>query len=215
MKRKITEIQMQKKSSRRNIFLDGQFFCGVDYELVVKFGLRVGLEIDEERLKKLVEEEEIHKAKNYVFDLLMRRSYTQKEMIDKLKRKEFSERAISATIETLKRLGYIKDESYAEDWVESRKRLKPKGRKALREELTKKGIDKGIIDRVVAGIDDEEEREMALRAAQKQAVHYKGLDQKVAKRRLYGFLLRRGFEYRTIGGVVKEVLGDLDEDERF
>ncbi len=203
---------MQKKSSRRTIFLDGEFFCGVDYELVVKFGLRTGLEIDEERLKRLVEEEEILKAKRYAFDLLMRRSYSQKEIIDKLKRKEFSERAISATIEILQRLGYIKDESYAEDWVESRKRLKPKGRRALREELTKKGIDKATIDRVIAGIDDEEEWEMALKAAQKQVVHYRELDKKVAKRRLYGFLLRRGFEHRTINSVVRQVLGDVADE---
>ena len=204
---------MQRKSSRRNIFLDGTFFCGVDSELVVKFGLRVGLEIEEERLQRLIDEEEILKAKKYAFDLLIRRSYTQKEMTDKLKRKEFSQGAVSSTIEILQRLGYIKDESYAEDWVASRKRLKPKGRKALRDELAKKGIDKTTINRVIAEIDDEEEHEMALTAAKKQAVHYKGLDKKVAKSRLYGFLLRRGFEHRTTGSVVKQVLGDITGDE--
>jgi len=83
----------------------------------------------------------------------------------------------------------------------------------LRQELTKKGIDKGTIDRLIAGIDDEEEHEMALKAAKKQAVHYKGLDKKVAKRRLYGFLMRRGFELGTVGSVVKQLIDDSDGDE--
>ena len=50
MKRRITDIQVQKKHpSRRSIFLDEKFFCGVSEEVAVKFDLKRGVEIDEVR----------------------------------------------------------------------------------------------------------------------------------------------------------------------
>jgi len=67
MKRQITEIQVQKKHpSRRSIFLDGKFFCGVSDEVAVKFHLKRGMEIDDDELKELLYEEEFSKAKSYV-----------------------------------------------------------------------------------------------------------------------------------------------------
>lgn len=203
----VTNIKSaSKRSSRYKIYLDNEFFGDVDGELVIKYGMRVGKEIDEESLKKLIYENEISKAKNYAFDLLTRRSYSRKEILDKLGRKEFSEDAIKISIETLERLGYIKDEEFARNWVESRKRLKPKGKFALRDELYKKGIDQAIVERVLAEINPSEEREMARRAAEKKVKGYRKLDQKVAKRRLFSFLQRRGFEFEIAREITEDIL---------
>lgn len=202
----VTDVKSASKhSSRYKVYLDDELFGEVDGGLVVKYGIRIGMEIDEELLKKLISENEIAKAKSYAFDLLIRRSYTKKIMLDKLKRKGFSETARKATIEKLERLGYIKDEEYAQNWVQSRKKLKPKGRFALREELNSKGIDKTTVDRVLAGISDSEEREMARRAAEKRVKRYRNLDLKVAQRRLFSFLQRRGFGY----SLTREITDDL------
>ncbi|HIE26815.1 TPA: regulatory protein RecX [Candidatus Poribacteria bacterium] len=208
MEKRITDIQSQRKNSpRKSIYLDGEFFCSVDGALIIKFGLRIGLSIDEDVLRKIIQEDEILKAKSYAFDLLVRRSYTQKEMYDKLAQR-YAEDAISTTMETLERLGYIKDEEYAKNWVESRKRHKPKGKKALRMELMRKGIDKGTISRVLSEIDDSEEFEMAMEVAKKQIKRYKNLEPNVVRRRLYGFLERRGFDYETINDVLRYVMSE-------
>jgi len=208
MKKRITDIKSQQKDSpRKSIYLDGEFFCSVDQTLLIKFGLRIGLSIDEDVLRKIIQEDEILKAKNYAFDLLVRRSYTRKEMYNKLVQR-YGEDAVSATMETLERLGYIKDEEYAKDWVESRKRHKPKGKKTLRMELMRKGIDKGTISRVLSEIDDSEEFEMAMKVAEKQMNHYKDLEPNVARRRLYNFLERRGFDYETINDVIRYVMSE-------
>jgi len=208
MRKRITDIKSQQKdSSRKSIYLDGEFFCGVDKTLIIRFGLRVGLSIEEDVLRKIIREDEILKAKNYAFDLLVRRSYTRKEMHNKLEQR-YGEDAVSATMETLERLGYIKDEEYAKNWVESRKRSKPKGKKALRMELMRKGIDKGTISRVLSEIDDSEEFEMAMEIAEKRKNRYKNLEPNVVRRRLYSFLERRGFDYETINDVLKYVMSE-------
>jgi regulatory protein len=67
-------------------------------------------------------------------------------------------------------------------------------------------VDKTTADRVLAGIDNAEETELALQLAQKQAKCYQSFPPQVAKRRLHGFLLRRGFDYETIQRAIDQVL---------
>ena len=65
MKKRITDIKSQQKDTpRKSIYLDGEFFCSVDQQLVIRFGLRIGLTIDEDVLRKIIQEDEIFKAKN-------------------------------------------------------------------------------------------------------------------------------------------------------
>ena len=42
----ITSITKQKKGERVNIFLDGEFYCGLDGLTMLKFGLKEGMEIE-------------------------------------------------------------------------------------------------------------------------------------------------------------------------
>ena len=76
----------------------------------------------------------------------------------------------------------------------------------LQHELSNHSIDKTTVDRVLAGIHDAEETNIALQLAQKQIKRYQSLAPEVAKRRLHGFLLRRGFDYETIQSVIERVL---------
>lgn len=76
----------------------------------------------------------------------------------------------------------------------------------LAHELINKGIDKTTVDRVLEEIYDEDEAKLAFQIAQKQAAHYRSLPLHVAKRRLHGFLLRRGFRYETIQRAIEQVL---------
>ena len=76
----------------------------------------------------------------------------------------------------------------------------------LQHELDNKNVDKTTADRVLAGIDDAEEASAAMQLAQKQIKRYQSLPPQVAKRRLHGFLLRRGFDYETVQNVIERVL---------
>ena len=92
------------------------------------------------------------------------------------------------------RKGYLDDEKFAEWYVENRFVKKGVSRKRLRMELMKKGVDKGIIDEVLGGRDDEEEiRKMA---ARKRA--------KYTQEKLIAYLCRQGFSYDLVRRVVLE-----------
>ena len=207
MKKRLTDIQIDKEMpSRRILFLDGVYFDSVDAACIPKFGLRIGLEIEPEVLQKLIEADEGMRAKNYALELLSSQSYSKNQMIRQLGQKGFSPKAIDMTLEDLEQLGHIKDEQFAKKWVDRRQRSRPKGKRLLAHELANQNIDKATVDRVISGIDDAEEANIALGLAQKQVKRYQSLPSQVAKRRLHGFLLRRGFSYETIQSVIERVL---------
>jgi regulatory protein len=53
---------------------------------------------------------------------------------------------IEGAIERLLGLGILDDAAFAQTWVESRDRARPRGERALRRELQVKGIDRTIVD---------------------------------------------------------------------
>ena len=72
-----------------------------------------------------------------------------------------------------------------------------------------KGVALSTIDQVLSSIDPNRELDTALRLAEKQVKRYKSLEPHVAKRRLHGFLARRGFSYNTVGQVMHKILSKL------
>jgi regulatory protein len=57
---------------------------------------------------------------------------------------------VDGTVERLVALGYLDDAAFARAWVESRDRAHPRGARALRFELRRKGVADGVIEVVLA-----------------------------------------------------------------
>lgn len=181
-------------------------FATVDVGFTAKLGLRIGLEIEEVVIRKLITADEVVRARDYALELLLDQIYTKQQMIDALEKSGFCGHSVAETIENLEQLGKIRDEKYAKNWVKNRRRARPTSRTVMRRELTGHGVDKSTADRVLAEIDDADETALALKLAAKQASRYRVLSPHVAKRRLHAFLSRRGFDHETIGQVMRQIL---------
>ncbi len=136
---------------------------------------------------------------------------------------EVSEEAISddktdimnRVIEQLKKDRFVDDRRFAEEWVSSRMRSKPRGEFLLRMELAQKGIDRFMIEDVLEEllkgqtIEDSEEntvRAMALKVGLKSIRKLNGEDDRAFKFKMSQALARKGFESSTIKSVVDELL---------
>lgn len=206
--RMIAEIRhLPRRSSRREIQLDNGEAFTLDLALVARRRLAVGTRLTEEELEALRQEDEWTRAKASGFDMLRARLFSRKELTDKLRRKGYSAEAVERAVSAIEELGYISDEEYAEAFVENRLRSKPKGRFALRRELRQKGIDKLTIERTLRAVSDEDEREAALNLAQKQMRLYRNLPRETARRRLYQYLMRRGYRYEDVSAALRDVFG--------
>lgn len=199
----ITSIKSQKRSQRYNVYLDGKFGFGVSAETLVKSNLKVGQEISEKEINKLIDKD----IKNRLYDKVLRflafRQRSEREIKDYLKKKGGEVKIINKVVKKLKKQKLINDRSFTEWWIEQRSCFRPKGRQALYFELIKKGIKKEIIEDVLFSIKDE--LSLAQKAAQKKEKIMKKLEPFEFRQKMTAFLARRGFNWETIKKVLEEL----------
>ena len=192
------------------LFLNHEQFGILPADFVFKFGLRVGLKIRRDTIVKLLQAEEVMQAKNFAIRLLQEKEiYTKPELLEVLSREGFSREGINTSIEDLEKAGFIKDKTFAQNWIRRREKSNPRGKEMLKLELVDKGVALSTINQVLSNIDPNRELDTALQLAEKQVKRYKSLEPHVAKRRLHGFLVRRGFSYNTVGQVMQKILSKL------
>ena len=142
----------------------------------------------------------------------------------------YREDLVEGAIERLLELGMLDDDVFARTWVESRDRARPRGERAIREELRLKGIDRAITDAVMA-----ERRETAatslatsddpdtaplsadrIAAERLIARHARSLarvaDPRQRRQRAYALLARNGFDPETVGDVVRRWIDEPSPD---
>lgn len=194
----ITAIKGQERDRERvNIFVDGEFAVAVTAEMAVLEGLRIGSAVTPERIAELWAKDEQSKAVNSALLLLTTRPRSVKEIRTRLKQKGFSEPAIDAVVAKAEGWNYVDDEAFARFWVENREANRPRGRRLLEQELRDKGVDREIVRSV---IDEAEldETAAATELAKAKMRSLSKLEPEVARRRLAGFLARKGYTFDVV-----------------
>jgi len=155
-------------------------------------------------------EELLQKAKEYAFLLLKFRLRSEKEIYSRLKQKKFAEEIIKETILFLKDKGFIDDSLFAKTWIESRLK-RPLGLRRIKQELNLKGIAKEIIDTQLNQIKiDYFESDIVTKIAEARLSKLKDAEPKNIKRRLYAYLLRRGFSPEVVMDVIAQLCKHTD-----
>jgi regulatory protein len=116
---------------------------------------------------------------------------------------------VEGSIERLTELGMLDDESFARAWVESRDRARPRGERALRSELARKGVDRQVADDALAerktdrpDADEEAARQLLERHA--RALE-RVLDPRARRQRAYALLARNGFDPEIAASLTRTI----------
>jgi regulatory protein len=113
---------------------------------------------------------------------------------------------IETVMDHLFRLGYVDDRKFACQWAASRARLQCHGRRRIEQELRQKGVNRETIhDALAETVPLEGERETARTVAEKKLRTMKSLEPEARKRRLAGFLERKGFPHEIIWDILRTV----------
>jgi regulatory protein len=207
MTRKITALKIQKKNNNRvSVYLDHEYAFGLSR--IVAGWLEVGQQLSEEKIMELKAKDDVEVALQKALNFLSYRPRSEKEVRQNLKIKHgiIEEDIIDLIIERLKSGGLVDDSNFAELWVENRNEFRPRGSRALRTELRQKGSDEEII---ALSLKDLDEDKLALKAARKQSRKYKQLEWDQFRKKLTGFLARRGFPYGVISEVTPKVWDEI------
>lgn len=148
---------------------------------------------------------------SYCLVLLKRRLRTAKELDEAMARKGVEPERRKSVLMELTELGIVDDYAFAQAWSRTRDKLSPRGSLVLRQELLQKGVNKEVIDRVLAerkqeaGAEDTDqptELELAQDLVRRRERAYAGLPGDVRKRRLMSLLQRRGFSYDVVRRIL-------------
>ena len=152
-----------------------------------------------------MDEAELKKAKFYGLRVINFRPRSSEELITKLKDKGYAEDIITEVILEFEKKGLLNDTKFSRLWIESRMARRPKGASVLRQELKAKGVKEEVIDKALDSLKNNySEYEVVKNLADSRMPALEGLDKTTAKRRLVGYLQRRGFDFDTIMKVVEE-----------
>ena len=188
---KITALTAQKRNEERlNVYLDGKFAFGLAVEAAA--GLRVGQAVSPEEIAELKDRDRFAQAKDRALRYLSYRPRSESEVLWNLRQKGYEDDLIAGVIHYLIERQLLDDEAFAAYWVEQRETFKPRSRLALRQELRQKGIARAVIEAAVAEVD---EAGAAKRAAEKRARRWRHLPYEEFRKKMGGYLQRRGFGY--------------------
>lgn len=187
-----------------SVYLDGEYAFGL--AKIVAAWLKVGQEISKENIEELKAKDKEEIALQKAVKFLSYRPRSEDEVRKNLKKHKFQEGIIEKVIDRMRRGGLVNDVNFAELWVENRSEFRPRGSRLLRVELRKKGIPDDVIENATKDLTEDE---LAFRAASKQARKYKKLEWQEFRKKMNGFLARRGFDYGIISNVIPNVWEEL------
>ncbi|MCL4534159.1 MAG: RecX family transcriptional regulator [Bacteroidetes bacterium] len=185
------------KEGRRGqveVFLDGALALRLTPLVAAGAGLHTGRFLTDEELAGLRGENEFRAALDAALSYLSYRARSEREMRDYLARREVPPEVAEAVLSRLRDLHLVDDAAFAQKWVEERQRLHPRGARALRQELRRKGVPAETVEAALPPDDAEEAYRMASRRAQR----LDRSDPQAFKRRLSAYLLRRGYSYDIV-----------------
>jgi regulatory protein len=209
--KKITALVAQKRNPNRvNMYLDGEYAFSL--ARIVAAWLRVGQELDEEKIKRLQAEDAHERAIQQALLFLSYRSRSESEIRQNLRKHEIPEDVIDQTLQRLRQDGLASDDQFAQAWVENRSTFRPRSRRMMAMELRQKGLADEAVSSALEDVDDEA---LAYEAAQKRAPRLKDLEWVDFRKKLSEFLARRGFSYSVITSVVTRIWNEIHTDEHY
>ena len=153
-------------------------------------------------------------GRKILLDQLTGRARSRADLAKKLAGKDVPEEIATRLLNRFEEVGLIDDAAFAREWVAQRQESRGLARRALAQELRRKGIDDELAQAALETVEADDEVEAARLLVQRKLRSMRGLDEQVAIRRLVGMLGRKGYSSGVAFRVVREELSaDLVDPE--
>ena len=192
-------VQPPEKNGAVDVYADGEYVMTLAEDTVIEAGLRIGSVLDPDALEKIERSREKIRVRAKAYSLLSYGDMSVRTMRDKLSRYDYDPSVVDDVVAMLEQNGYLDDERYAASLAKYLAETKCYGPRRISQELFVKGIDKNTADDAIYSLETD--------FYQTVKVHIpRGFDfsDRKAVSRLYGALVRRGFDYDVINSVLKE-----------
>jgi regulatory protein len=196
------------RRDRVEVFVDGEFWAELDAGVAAERGISEGTALTDEEFAEARVAGERPLAMSRALNVLGYRARSARELRERLVRAGYLGETVDEVISRLEELGYLDDEEFARELARSGARKY--GPRRIYGDLRKAGIEeeaaREVVEEEFAG---RSEHEAAREAAQRRYNTVEGSDAQV--RRVYGFLMRRGYSASICAEVAREYRREADQ----
>jgi regulatory protein len=151
-------------------------------------------------------------ARTILLDQLTGQARSRHELEAKLAKKGVPADLGRRLLDRFEEVGLVDDAAFARAWVQSRQSGKGLARRALAQELRRKGVPDEDAKAALAEVDPDDEVEAARALVRRKLRSVARLDRQTAVRRLSGMLARKGYGAGVSFQVVREELDAAGHD---
>ena len=205
----ITQIKRIGNSTKFNVYVDDSWSGVFSDEILARYHLKTGQEIDEEEFLEIKKENDEKVSFDIAVGYIEKYVVSEKGVRDYLKKKNFSINVIDTTIEKLRNYGYVNDENFARNYFESMRNSK--GKRVIANKLKEKGVAVEIVEQLLENVDDEGELEKATVLAEKFVKNRENSAKTYQK--CIGHLIYKGYDYSVAQQATQVALSNKGETD--
>ena len=192
---KISHINDLGGGRHKVVLEDGTVFPLYKKELT-KWNLKEGQVLLEKDFNEIKENVLLKRAKKRALYLLEKTGRSESNLASKLKEGFYPEDIVEGAVNYAKSFGYLDDENFARNLLESR--MYKKSKREITASLKQKGIGEGTIKEVFEKYYDEDgEKEAIQYLMEKKRIDLESITPKELNK-FYSYLARKGFSYDVI-----------------
>ncbi len=200
----VIKLEKLEKGKRRLKFGNGDC-CIVYYSEIRGFQIEEGDYISCQVYEYIFKDIVGKRAKKRALYLLEQMDRTEQQLREKLTASEYPSRCIDEAIEYVKSFHYLDDERYAETYIRYKKDRM--SRHQIKQKLMMKGVSREIVTDTIESEYDVDESVHIRKLLEKK--HFSNVNNDAGEfRRVYNYLLRRGFRSNDILREMKCVGAD-------
>ncbi len=203
-------VESARRDGRFVVEIEGKPGPTVSIEIIDRLGLRIGVAVEETKLAALEAEAAALQTYDRALNLLAFRARSARELRRRLVQKGEDAALADAAIARLVERGLLDDADFARQLTRSKVLGAGASKRRVQQELFRKGVARETADAAIADVfEDEQVDEQAIvdEAARKKARSLAKLDLATRRRRLYGFLARKGYDGDRIRAAMDAALG--------
>jgi len=188
--------ELPRRAGRYGVTVGDVVVKPVSVETIAELRLKIGQQLDDAALARLCAASRATECYDKAAAALARKGRPRRDLERYLKQREYAADDIAWACDRLEQLGLLDDAAFARAFVEGPARSRGYGTRRVVAELRRRGVESGLVDRVIAARGDDaaaEEQGALSAAAARRARSLRSLDPAVAQRRLTAWLVRRGF----------------------
>jgi regulatory protein len=191
---------VRERRGKARVFVDGEFWAELDAAVAAECGLREGAALSRGELDLARVAGERPLAMGRALNLLGYRARSEAEIRDRLRRYGYADETVENVVLRLLELGYLDDEEFAR--LKAHEKARRYGPRRVSAELRQSGVGEALAQAVVQ--EEFAGRSEVGEARSAAARRYNGRGSDAEARRVYGFLVRRGYSAEVCAQVARE-----------